>query len=312
MEALITTTIVGIAAIALGAALLNIRLNRTTRLEAAAAFLAQAGIEGIRSLPFSAVADQTDGPFRNVLFQNGSWTVGSNGSALSSPNILQLQPTAGTDITNLAIVPVGAGVRDGTITGSFRVPAGSPANWQVGFLFHAEDREHAYALWLSNTHVKVQKRVGATVTDVFSQAQAHAQNVWHKLSVTTTGTNIAVRVNDILVTISPVTDSTYAAGGVAVVAYNGTSAHVDNLSVAQTSTESWNFDSGEIAGQTPVGWERFGVADLPSGQALLTIADAVVGNSDIKQVTARVRWTVDGKTQERTAISLVGKGGVGQ
>jgi len=312
IEALVTTAIVGIAAIVLSGALLNIRLNRTTRLEAAAGFLAQAGIEGVRALPFSKLADQTDGPFRNVLFQNGSWNITATAGAPSGPNVVNLAASSGTGLTSLAIVPVGSGVRDGTVTASLKVPAGSPAGWQVGFLFRAEDRDHAYVAWLSSTQVKVQKIVGASAADLFSQNAPYAVDTWYKLSVTFTGTSMDIRVNDVLLNPTPFVDSTYTGGSVALVAYSGTSVSADDVEVIQSGTETWDFDTAETPGQAPVGWERFGIANLPSGQAFLTVADAQVGEMGLKRVTTKVQWTIDGKTFQRTAETLVGKGGVGQ
>lgn len=312
IEALVTTAIVGIAVVILSGALLNIRLNRTTRLEAAAGFLAQSSIESIRALPYSQLTTQTDGAVRNILFQNGTWRVAAAAGAPTSPNVLTLTPNSGSGITSLAVVPIGSGFSNGTVAASLYVPTGSPASWQVGFLFRSQDREHSYVAWLSSTQVKVQKIAGVTTTDLYSLNEPHATNTWHTLSMTLTGSSMDIRVNGVLLNPTPFTDVTYTKGGVALVAYNGMGVSADSLSVTQGTTETWNFDTLETVGQTPIGWERFGPVDLPSGQALLTVAEVTGGQPDLLRVTAKVQWNVDGKTYQQTAATLVGKGGVGQ
>ncbi|MFA6588670.1 MAG: type II secretion system protein [Patescibacteria group bacterium] len=313
IEALITISIFGIAAVVLGSALVNIRLNRANRSDAASGFLAQSEIEAVRSLPFGEITNQTNGSFRNVLFQQGTWAVASHAFAPSGNQVIELTGSGTGDISGLAIVPAGSGITDGSIVAYMNVRNESPSNWQAGFLFRAKDRENSYRVWYSSSQIKVQKVVAGTVTDIYSRNQAFLKNTWYKLEIVLATSSINVKLNDIPLTGMPITDLTFTKGAVALFGSNGASLDVDSLSVVQgANTLSWNFDSGETLGNLPIGWERFGVYDLPQGTAVLSITDAEVGFTDIKKITVQVGYTIDSGTRTQTIETLISQGGIAQ
>lgn len=281
-------------------------LRKSTYIIQAGNFLREE-LDSLRAIPFTDLATQTNGPFLGISLTRGPWQVKAIGSAPSTPNALALD----SDVdplqleTGLAVIP-GNYREDFDFTAKLQVQTGSPSvspwGWGAGMVFRYRDSQNHYRLRFRSGGLALQKIVGGTMTELWSNSTTYSTGTWYTLRVVATGTGISIYRNGSLV--ASVTDSAFTAGDLGIFAFNEAHIAADDISVTESGiTTSWNFDADDV-GVIPTDWQRFVYFDLPDGEGTLTISN-YLGQSTIKQVTATVNWTELGQPKSVSGSTLI-------
>jgi hypothetical protein len=321
IEATVAIAVTGFLIVVVAGLTNAVSVNRSSLLTAQATALAQEELEALRSLPYASLVDQTNGPILGVLTNFGRWTAESdNSNGHTGPNVLSVEPVSGaasgaTGVLLLPPVPLG----DGTISLKLKARTGSPANWQVGALFRVRDLRSGYLVRVDATALKLLKRTPTgtapwySETELYSAAQTISLDAWQEVSVALSGSSISITLNGSLLTVTPITDSTYTKGSVALFAGNGTRAAYDDIALPATA---FNFDA-DPTGATPTDLVRVGINDLPDSTAAVpndnaqvSIGDQIAGDADVRKFTVTVSWQERSGTKSVTLSSLRAKYGL--
>lgn len=338
LESLVTLFVVTIM-IALLASIGSVRdANRKSALRSKAGALADEEVNALRRLDFSLLTNQTNGSFKNVQYNAGTWTIGTDNADLGSsatqhvaPGVLDVAAVSGfgaDSVSSRLLLPAGT-YGDITLEAKWKVV--SPAtNWSVGFLIRARDNNNGYRLRVAETdkdldtgtagvqNIILEKLVNGTPTKLSPALNATlATGAWFTLKLTATGSSLTITLNG--TDLATVTDATYTTGPVALAGWSGVRAEVDDVktvAVGCSSATCWDLESLTAL---PAGWIRLGLNDLPDAtpttlddNGVLTIASyPSVSSTDLKQATITVNWQHQGVTQSYTTTSLIGKSGLG-
>ncbi len=280
-------------------------LNRSVQSLGQAQFLAQGEMETIKKAPFSSLTNRTNAHFLGVAYNLGSSQVVADGN----DRVYSLTPASSSinNISGLAFIP-GSTYQDFTFETKIKVLSDSPSGWQAGFVFRYSDYNNHYRFIFNATSIKLEKLVGGTTTNLYTQNQTFNLNNWYQLKVVTSGTSLSLYLNNNL--LSTISDSDFSQGAIGLAILNSARGYFDDVEVTTASTTTWNFDD-DPPGETATGWERFGINDLPGGQDQLTIED-YGGYTDLKKITVRVSWLQNQKTRTVQLVTLVGQYGFNQ
>lgn len=260
-------------------------------------------LDALRTLPFSELATRTNGNFLGLSLTRGAWQAKVTTAPPSGTKVLALDTAVAAKVseTGLAVIP-GNYRDDFDVTAKFLVQTTSPSGWGTGIAFRYRDAENHYRFRFTSGGIALDEVYHGTTSTIWSQSATYSTNTWYTLRVAATGTSIQLYRNGTLLTTQ--TDTTYVTGDLALIALSNALVHVDDVSVTEyAATTSWNFDA-ETTGKTPVAWQRFAYADLPSGAGTLTISD-YLSQTTIKQVTVTVTWTDTGFAKSMTGTTLI-------
>lgn len=321
IEATVAIAVIGFLIVVVAGLTNAVSVNRSSLLTAQATALAQEELEALRSLPYANLVNQTTGPLLGIVPNFGRWTAEADSSlGHTSPNVLLVDPVSGavngeTGVLLLPPYPTG----DGTISLKLKARAGSPVNWQVGAFFRARDLRSGYLVRVDAATLKLLKRTPTGTspwyaeTELYSAAQVFSLDAWQEISVALSGSSITIALNGSLLTVTPITDSTYTKGHVAVFAGNGARAAYDDIALPTTA---FNFDA-DPTGATPSDLVRVGINDLPDATAAVpndnaqvSIGDQIAGDADVRKFTVTVSWQERSGTKSVTLTSLRAKYGL--
>ncbi|MBI4457800.1 hypothetical protein HY633_02455 [Candidatus Uhrbacteria bacterium] len=304
MEALMT---IGIAAMLLAVftALLTVTivLRRAQNGLVAANFI-QEELDTLRTLPFAELLTRTDGNFLGVAMTRGPWKVAADATAPSSPNayVMESAQSAVIEETGLAVLP-GNYREDFTFSAKIKVMPSPPAGWGAGIAFRYRDAENHYRFRFSSGGIALDRVLQGTKTTIWTQSATYNADTWYTLEVVAAGANLTLKKNG--ATLATVIDGSFTRGDLALMAINGALIHADDAAVTAGATTTWNFNA-EAVNAVPTDWQRMSVANLPSGVGKLTIAN-YLGNTNVKNVTAKVQWTELGIMRTASSATLIAK-----
>lgn len=301
IDAVLSIFVVTIMA-SLLASLGNVRLvDRTVALRVQAATLADEEINILRGLDPTTISTQTNGSFKSILYNAGSWSIttdAANLDAVSSPcppstvskhcgtNVVSLAKATGFSGTASGRLLFPAGTyQDATLQANWKVVTDSAAGWSVGYLLRMVDPSNGYRFRVADTatdldtgkagtqNVILEKVSSGVVTTLFSPAGSvtFSTGAWHNLKIilgTSSGNaTIAMYIDGNQQGSGAVTDSTspFTSGPAALLGWNGVHAEVDDVQTTVGAiSDSWTFESSTAL---PAAWTRLGVNDLPNNTA---------------------------------------------
>ena len=336
LETTLTLFVVSIIILIFGSLISAREINRRTSFRVQAAALADEQLNALRRLTFSSLATQTNAAFRNILYNGGVWSVVADVSAgHSAPNALALAKN--TNMTNTVsgrlLWPEGV-YSTATLEAKWKAANDSPANWGLGYLFHAADAANGYRLRLGatgtdfdtstggNQNVMLEKIVSGTVTKVFSavSTMAISPDTWYTLQVVLDpagAATVKIYINGNQQDTSNINDTTFTSGPAALLGWAGVHAFVDDAqSIVNSVTSTWNFDSTT---DLPAAWVRLSVNALPDGtpntfddNGLLTIsAYPNVSSTTLKEAVITIQWQQSEQTRNYSTRSLIGQAALG-
>jgi hypothetical protein len=266
--------------------------SQRVQLRNTATFLADEQLSMLQTYSISQVSDQTNGPLRGILFNQGTFTTVVDSTAPSQGRALNAATSTLSGLSSVLPLPKNA-YDDFTLISKIKANGGSPASWRAGLIFRAQDLQNSYELYLTATSLVLKKNVNGVATTLYSDARSIGYNSWQTLAVTTTGSSISVLLNG--TTVTTVTDTSFSVGKAALAVWNGASVNFDDISIGG---ESWNFDT-TIAGTLHDDWLRFGLGDLPNGTGTLTVTTPYSGAA-FKVFTVNISWTDRSGSATRT------------
>ncbi len=309
----LTETIITIGLVAVMLAIYSITLTSTVFLRRSqyntlAANYIQEELDTLRTLPFTELLTRTDGNFLGVGFQRGKWSVQDiTDDGQAKRLVMGTAAAAIGDETGLVILP-GNYRTDFTLTAKVKVDSSSPSGWGAGLVFHYRDPENYYRFRYAAGGNALDKVYHGTVTTLWSNSSVCGTAVpggscwdWQTLEVAASGTSFTLKRNGS--TLTTVIDPTFGTGDLGVQSRNGALIYVDDVSVTEGSTASWDFEA-ETAGAFPADWLRLSCYDLPGGSCLLTIQD-YLSEAALKQVTATVRWSDSGGIRSASGSTVI-------
>lgn len=305
--------------------------NRRTLQRAQAAALADEELNALRRLDVTALSNQTNVPFKSIVYNAGTWNVVANGTAgHSSPNALELRgSTIVGAVSGRLLFPAGV-YADSTLEAKWHLAGDSPSAAAIGYLFRSTDSANGYRLRFARSttdldgstngtqNVLLEKLVSGTATPIDSRSASIAVDTWYALRVVLSGSNISLYLDGTQLGSGPFVDATYASGSAALLGWGGAHAYVDDAQTITTGAQTWNFDADT---DLPAAWVRLSLNDLPdttgntfddNGRLTLTTYPPGSGTTTLKLATIVVQWVASGSTQSYTASGLIGRGGVGQ
>lgn len=308
-EVIVTLGIISIFLLIFVASLQNVTALRSSRHRAIATNLVRSELEAIRSTPFAELTDRANAPFMNVVYPFGAWQQRADATAPTQPNSYETAVISGNPngLTGVAVVPIGQR-DDATFESRLKVLPSSPADWYAGLLFRFRDRQNYYWARIRSTDITLGKVVAGVSTTLFTKAQASSTNTWYRLTAQTSGSAINLSLGGTLLTVTPVTDTSFTSGWLALAAWEGAGVRFDETNLTSGSTTTWSFD----AAGSDAAWERPSPADLPAGAERLTIADAVPGETGLKRITLRLEWMENTVTKSVEVVTYVAQGGLSQ
>lgn len=323
-------------------------INRRAAHRSQAAALADEQINSLRRLDFTLLTDQTNCgipancPFKNVLYNAGTWKVLAEGTAPSLPNALELAKASGFTDTQSGQLLFPAGTYgDATFTAKLKVAADSTSSanptqgWAVGYVVRSRDAANGYRLRFAENDVSggvttdldtgvagvqnvyLEKIANGTVTPLGSANATLAKGVWYSLEVGVSGAStvlFTIKVDSTIVLTASDSSSTYTSGPAALIGWNGVHALADDLN---DGTTTWNLNAST---ERPLAWTRLGLNDLPDATPTIFNDNGTAQvepypqptSADQKKVTITVTWLSKGTNQTYTTTTLLGKAGVGQ
>lgn len=282
LEVVIALALVGVLVMTFAVSLHAAVAARRIKHRSIAAALADEQLSVLRTFDPASVAARTNGALHGVLYQQGTWQVAEVAGAPSGTKGLR-GSGPGTGVTAVLPFPKNA-YGDLSVSSTFKVEAGSPANWRSGFLFRASDLENGYRAYLTATSLVLERVSGGIVTTLHSDIRSIAADTWQTLEVVAAGPSIELRLNG--ATAATVSDDAFASGKAALFAREGASVVHDDIALAG---DAWDFE-GEAAGDVPSGWERFGLSDLPGNATSTLTVSSLYGDDGFKRYSVTVRW----------------------
>lgn len=301
VEVIITLLLIGLLLAAFTASFYALPLIERDRHFQQGFALAQEQIEVLKSIPFNNLSNQTNGPFRFVGYPVGEFLVKADGQAHSGANVLELtndQPAS--PFSSLALLPENQ-YEDFTFFAQVKITANPPANWKAGLVLRYQDTQNYYWLYLEDGEINFFKVINGVSTELYDQDLNISANTWYKLEAVVTGTTWQILFNDLLLTT--VEDASLNFGLLGLAATEQATAQFDSLTVLGANPGTWNFDN-EPVNEPPAGWSRFSPADLPGGQAVLSVED-YNSQPNIKKVTVQVSWQERTGTNQARIVTLL-------
>ena len=287
VEVLVSISLLLVLAFIIDVLLIDRILQTRTNNEALAHQIAQQELEALRDHPFSLLTTTTDGLFKGILFNKGEITVASSSIAVSGNNIINMESTSSTVTTTAHLVLPKNAYDDVTISTQFRIFNDSPSAYGGGILFNALDENNGYIIRLSSSNdVFLDIIQDGAVTNLISQLYTVSTDTWYALDLTLSGSSIDLDINSL--PIFTTSDTTFEEGYAAIVATDEAHLAIDDITITEAASESWNFDNfdlGKLTGE----WQRPGLSNLPSSTAKLNINN-YLGSDEIKEVSAIVEW----------------------
>ncbi len=304
-------------------------INRRSLQRAQAAALADEEINALRRLGYVNLANQTNGAFKNVLHNAGTWTVAAGGV---TGNALELGRN--TNISNAVsgrlLFPAGV-YQTPTLQAAWKAATDSPSGWAIGYLFHARDKDNGYRLRVAATatdldasaigtqNLLLESLTNGTAAKIFSKAVTINLNTWYTLKLilgTAPNPTVKIYIDGNQQDTGNITDATYTSGMAALLGWGGVHAYVDDAQTVTGATDSWDFNTGTTL---PAAWIRFGLNDLPDStlnafddNGRLTIESYPnVNAQNLKRVTVRIEWRHQSTNLSYTSTVLVGKSELG-
>ncbi|MFH1171891.1 MAG: hypothetical protein V1778_05160 [bacterium] len=290
LEMILTIGVVSMVLVVMAGVSNIVSLQQSSQYQAIARQLLVEEGEALRNASFSDLENRNMTAFIEVAYNNGRWGVENSGSARSLPNVYQVTGVSGAVNPSRQVVPAGA-LGDGVYTVPVRLGSASPAGWKAGFFFRYHDDQNYYLLQMSGTGLQMLRVLEGAPTVLWSIAQAFNKNTWYELTVTAIGSSFTVSLDGTVKTLTPISDTTFTNGQFVLGAFDGAIVDFDDISFAGAATLAWNFDVNEAIGNPARGWRRIGPGDVPSGSTSVTIANTVVGFTDLKRVDLRVQWS---------------------
>jgi hypothetical protein len=260
------------------------------------AALGSAQLAAIHSGDTSSLSPVTDGPLVNLFLNKGVFRAVQDLTAPSQPNALNAATSTSTGLSHVQPFPANA-YGDFTMTVKLKVNGGSPAAWKAGVLFRAGDYNNYYDVYLTANSLVFKKIANGLSTTLYTDVRSISMGTWQTISITATGSSLAVSLNGTLATTQ--IDTSFTVGGAALAVWEGASVNFDDVSISGTT---WNFEDTTI-GQLQNDWLRFGLGDLPSGSGTLTIAAPYATDTSYKSYTVKISWTDAGGTNRTISQS---------
>lgn len=298
LEALVT---IGLAAVILAiysALLMGVYFLSRTEFGVQATSFVQEGLDALRTLEYDDLLDRTEGNLLGLTFTRGDWAVFDDGG----DNVLRL-PIATDDLggeTGLAALP-GNYRTDFTVTADVKARNLSASGWSAGLAVRYRDSENHYRYRFAAGGIAFDEVYQGTVTTLWSQSATYNKDTWYELEVIASGDQFTLKRGGI--TLTTVTDDTFATGDVAIISLDGALVDANDVSVTEGSTTTWDFESDE-EGAMPDDWRRISAFSLPDGNATLTIED-YLGQADMKKATVIVSWTETALTKTATGTVVI-------
>lgn len=290
IEALVGLAILMVAVILFASFAQSVIIAQPTKHRAVATQIAQSEIEALRRMPFLQLPFGTNLPFRNLPFNHGAWRVIVD-PADSSNNALTVTPSAAAPLPAVGMLP-GNVFQDGTFAADVKVTTLS-GSWTAGLLLRYQDAEHYYFAQIRNNGIRFIRHVDGVETVLLQVNGLYSFGTWYTLAVTAIGSSFSLTLNGVPIG-SPVTDATLTEGAVALASIANVTAMYDNVRATTTQTVTWDFENDADIGSLPADWERIGIEDLPSGEAVLAVEASASapynGSTNIRFVTVTVRW----------------------
>ena len=314
-------------------------VNRSVTQRAQAAALAEEQFNALRRVDISTLSAQTNGSFKNVFYNAGNWTIGSDSADSGShsvSNVLTIPGSTGFSgaPSGRLLFPAGQ-YTDATLEAKWKVLSDSPAGWAIGYVFRAADGRNMYRVRLAATstdlatgiggvqNLVIEKIVdGATPTILDSKINAPISlDTWTTVKLVideTQGTKFQVSIGGTQQNIATITDTTFTSGSAALLAWGGAHLEVDDAkTIVGATTTTWNFEGSS---DLPSAWVRLGLNGLPDStptvfddNGLLTLAPYPNANSsNLLKATIVVQWKTNQGSRSYTATGLIGKIGLGQ
>ncbi|MEA3249212.1 MAG: hypothetical protein U9Q03_02545 [Patescibacteria group bacterium] len=298
LEALVT---IGLAAVILSiysALLMGVYFLSRTEFGVQATSFVQEGLDALRTLEYEDLLDRTDGNLLGLSFTRGSWTVADD----SGDQILRLPlaVTAIGDETGMAVVP-GNHRTDCTLTADVRARGVSPSGWGTGIAIRYRDAENHYRFRFTAGGIAFDEVKEGVVTTLWSQSATYNKDTWYELEVVASDDQFTLKRNS--TTLTTVTDDTFAIGDLAIIALDDALVDVNDVSVVEGSTTSWDFESDAL-GVMANDWRRLSAYDLPDGTATLSIEN-YLGQAEMKKATVTVTWTETALTKSSTGTVVI-------
>ncbi len=299
LEALLT---IGLAAVILAiysALLMGVYFLSRTEFGVQATSFVQEGLDALRTLDYSELSDRTDGNLLGLSFTRGDWAVYDD----SGNNVLRLPLAADAlgDETGLAVLPGNYRTDFTSFKAKVRARTLSPTGWGAGLAFRYRDAENYYRLRFAAGGIALDEIRQGAVTTLWSQSSTYNKDTWYELEVVASGDQITLKRDTI--TLTTVTDDTFVIGDLAVIAIGDALVDVDDVSVTESGTTSWDFEADE-EGLMPDDWRRLSAFDLPDGTAALTIEE-YLGQADMKKATVTVTWSETALTKTATGTVVI-------
>lgn len=346
MESILSLFVVSIMLVLLVGLASTRDVNRRAAYRSQAAALADEEINALRRLGFSHLTDQTscgtpsNCPFKNVLYNAGTWKVLADGTAPSPPNALDLAQASGFTSAQSGQVLFPAGIYgDATFTAKWKVASDSLSNsnpstgWAIGYVVRSRDAANGYRLRFGEDNVTtvrtdfdglagvqnvyLEKIVNGTATKLGSANVTLVKGTWYMLEIGVIGTttvSFTIKVDTNTVLTASDTSNAYTNGPAALIGWNGVHALVDDV---QVGAGSWNFDAST---DLPLDWVRLGLNNLPDGTPTTFNDNGTVqiephpqpSSTDLKRATVTVTWAQKGTTWTYTTTTLLGKSELGR
>ncbi len=326
LDAVLALFVLGFMIVLVGTFISARETNRRVLFRAQAAALADEQLNALRRLDVTTLSNQTDGAFKNTLYNAGHWRI-----AVDGDQVLELVGATGFSglISGRLLFPAGY-YADATLQADWKIMADSPAGWAFGYSLRAIDEQNRYRLRIAatgtdldgsiggNQNLILEKLVSGAATKIHSAVTSVAigTGTTYTVKVVMLGSSIQMFINGNQQGVAP-SDSAFTGGQAALLGGGGIHAVIDDVQTIAATTETWNF---EASLDLPAAWVRLGLNNLPDSTAttfddngLLTISTYPVGSSTttLKQATITVRWLTNGGLQNYTTNGLLGRSGVG-
>lgn len=298
IEIVVSIGIMLVLVLILATSLNTVKLARTVGYQAQAYRVAGEELEIVRNLTAAELANRTNADFVNVFYNQGSWATAADAAAVSAPNVLTLattSPVASTALSAALILPNSGNYTDFEFESRIKILVPAPTSTKSGLIFRAKDAQNYYRLAMEPSLLRMEKVQNGIATNLWSSVQTFTSSTWYQVKVAATGSNFDIYLAGAKLTT--VTDTNFSSGKIGFFTANNTRISIDNVSATGSGeTTTWNFDTSPT-GTMPDSLARFGLYDLPSGTAYLTIANQIVGVDTLKKITVRITWVEEGGTK---------------
>jgi len=298
IEIVVSIGIMLVLVLILATSLNTVKLARTVGYQSQAYRIASEELETIKNLSAGELTNRTNSDFINVFYNQGTWVTSADATAPSAPNVLTLtttSPVASTGLGAALILPGDGGYADFDFESRIKILAPAPTSTKSGLIFRAKDAQNYYRLALESSALRVERVQNGLVTSLWNSAQTFASSTWYQVKITAVGANFDIYLAGAKLTT--VTDTNFSAGKIGFFTANDTKISIDDVAVTVgAGTTNWSFDTSFV-GTMPKDLARFGLYDLPSGMAYLTITNQIVGVDTLKKITVRITWVEEGGTK---------------